>query len=268
MTSLEDFHTDFLQSILSDTESRGLMKPQAFFENVCEELVVSGDLTNNYTSAEYTKRGMEIHGYDFDEERKILSLIVHHFFQEDEIQPLNKRDIDTKFNRLKGFYKLCSQGLFTELEETAPEYSMAYNIYQYIKNNSAAKLRLMILTDGRMVRTLVDLPSEILDGIPVEFRIIDINYIYKIYLSAYTNKDFDVEVDLPYLEIDAGTDKYQSYLSVIPGTSLAKIYEDHGQKLFEQNVRTFLQFKGNVNKGLRNTIEYKPEMFFAYSTLR
>lgn len=265
MISLEEFHTDFLQSILSDTESRGLMKPQAFFENVCEELVVSGDLTNNYTPAEYTKRGMEIHGYDFDEERKILSLIVHNFFQEDEIQTLTKRDIDTKFNRLKGFYKLCSQGLFTDLEETAPEYSMAYNIYQYIKNKSVSKLRLMVLTDGKMVRTLVDLPSENLDGVEVEFRVIDINYIYKIYLSAYTSKDFDVEVNLPYLEIDSETDEYQSYLSVVPGKLLAQIYEKHGQKLFEQNVRTFLQFKGGVNKGLRNTIEYKPEMFFAYN---
>ena len=93
MTNLEDFHYDFLQSILSDTESRGLMKPQAFFENVCEELVVSGDLSNNYTVAEYTKKGLEIHGYDFDEERKILSLIVHQFFQEDEIQTLTKSQI-------------------------------------------------------------------------------------------------------------------------------------------------------------------------------
>jgi hypothetical protein len=39
MVSLEEFHQDFLQSILSDADSRGLMKPQAFFENVCEELI-------------------------------------------------------------------------------------------------------------------------------------------------------------------------------------------------------------------------------------
>lgn len=104
MISLEDFHADFLQQILSDAESRGLMKPQAFFENVCEELVSSGDLTINYTAAEYTKTGMEIHGYDFDEERKILSLIVHQFFQEDEIQTLTKSQIDTKFKRLRGFF--------------------------------------------------------------------------------------------------------------------------------------------------------------------
>lgn len=265
MTSLEDFHTDFLQSILSETESRGLMKPQAFFEDVCEKLVESGDLTNNYTAAEYTKKGLEVHGYDFDEERKILTLIVHHFFQDDEIQTLAKRDIDTKFNRLKGFLKLCVQGMFSDMEETAPEYSMAYNINQYVKRNSIDKVRLMVLTDGKMTKTLVELPPETVDGVLAEFRVIDIDYIYKTYLSAFTNKDFDVEVNLPYLEIDAGTEEYQSFLSVVPGSVLAKVYEKYGQKLFEQNVRTFLQFKGNVNKGLRNTIEYKPEMFFAYN---
>jgi hypothetical protein len=140
MISLEDFHADFLQQILSDTESRGLMKPQAFFENVCEELVSSGDLTNNYTPAEYVKRGIEIHGYDFDEERKILSLIVHQFFQEDEIQTLTKDQIEVKFNRLKAFFKFVTQGKFKEMEETSPEYSMASTF-----TKSARNIRLIAL---------------------------------------------------------------------------------------------------------------------------
>ena len=37
MITLQEFHQDFLQSILSDTQSRGIPKPQAFFENVCED---------------------------------------------------------------------------------------------------------------------------------------------------------------------------------------------------------------------------------------
>ena len=82
MISLKDFHQDFLQSILSDSESRGLMKPQSFFENICEDLLRTGDLTNNYTVAEYSKRGLEVYGYDYDEERKILSLLANQFFQE------------------------------------------------------------------------------------------------------------------------------------------------------------------------------------------
>jgi hypothetical protein len=265
MISLEEFHQDFLQSILSETESRGLMKPQAFFENVCEELVGSGDLTTNYTAAEYVKKGVEVHGYDFDEERKILSLIVHQFFQEDEIQTLTRSLIDTKFNRLKGFFRMIAQREFNKMEHTSDEYSMAYNIAQYVQNKLIDRIRLIILTDGKMTKTLTDLPSESIADIPLDFRVIDVDYIYRIYLSEFANQKFEIDIELPCLKVSTASDEYQSYLSVIPGDVLAEIYERYGQKLFEQNVRTFLQFRGAANLGLKNTIEFKPEMFFAYN---
>ncbi|MDA8229574.1 MAG: AIPR family protein [Desulfitobacterium hafniense] len=265
MISLSEFHQDFLQSILSDAESRGLMKAQAFFENVCEELVSTGDLTNNYTAAEYIKTGIEVYGYDYDEERKILSLLVHQFFQENEIITLTKSLINTKFNRLKTFYKKSIQGLYREMEETSEAHSMAFNIFRYIHDKHVNKIRLIILTDGKITRTLSELPPEHIDGILTEFRVVDIEYIYKAFLSEYNNSDSEFELDLPCLEIPTLSDEYKSFLTVIKGDQIVNIYEKFGQKLFEQNVRTFLQFKGSVNKGIRNTIEYKPEMFFAYN---
>ena len=263
--SLVEFHQDFLQWILSDSESRGLMKPQAFFENVCEELVSTGDLTINYTAAEYTKNGMEVYGYDYDEERKILTLLVHQFFQEDAIETLTKSHITTKLNRLKTFYKKCVQGLYKDMEETSEAYAMAYYIYKYWHSDQINKIRLFILTDGKTTRTLSELPSEVVDNITTEFRIIDIEYIYKTYLSEYNHSLSELEIDIPCLEVTNLSDEYKSYLTVLRGDYIVDIYEKFGQKLFEQNVRTFLQFRGSVNQGIRNTIEYKPEMFFAYN---
>jgi hypothetical protein len=265
MISLEEFHQDFLQSILSDTESRGLMKPQAFFENVCEELVSSGDLTTNYAVAEYVKKGVEVHGYDLDEDRKLLSLIAHQFFQEEEIQTLLKKDIETKFSRLKGFFRMVAQNDFHDMEQTSDAYSMADTVAQYLTGKQIERVRLIVLTDGRMTKTLTDLPSETIAGVPLDYRVIDIDYIYRIYLSEFADQNFEVSVDLPALKVTTETDQYQSFLSVVPAQVLASIYENHGQKLFEQNVRTFLGARGNTNIGLRNTIEYKPEMFFAYN---
>ena len=265
MISLKEFHEDFLQSILSDAESRGLMKPQSFFENVCEELTNSGDLTKNYSVAEYTKRGLEVYGYDYDDERNILSLIVHQFFQEEEIQTLTQNHISVKFNRLKTFLSKCFRGLYKDMEETSESYSMAFNIFKYFNKQKISKVRLIILTDGKATRNLTILPSEVIENIDVEFRVIDIEYIYKIYLSEFNESEFEIETNLPFLETDTGSEEYRSYLSVLSGEFLFDIYEKFGQKLLEQNVRTFLQFRGNVNKGLRNTIEFRPEMFFAYN---
>ncbi|MEC0269710.1 AIPR family protein [Paenibacillus anseongense] len=264
MMSMKEFHQDFIQSILSDALSRGLMKSQAFYDQVCEELVSIGDLTVNYSSAEYLKSGIEVHGYDYDEERKVLTLLVHQFFQEDDIQTLTKSHINTKFNRLKSFYAKCISGLYTQMEETSDAHSMAYNIYRYKIDNEVDKIRLVLITDGKSTRNLTELPSEEFDGTLLEYRVIDIEYIYKVYLSD-SSGEFEVITDLPCLEIPTSSDKYQSYLAFLKGDTLVDIYDRFGQKLFEQNVRTFLQFKGGVNKGIKNTIEYNPEMFFAYN---
>lgn len=265
MISLEEFHQDYLQSILADAESRGLMRSQAFFENTCEALVSIGDLTSDYSAADYYKTGIEVHGYDFDEGRGILTVLVHQFFQEENIETLTKSQITTKFNRLKAFVRKSIEGLYKNMEETSDAYSMAYNVFNYVHSAKVRKIRLILLTDGKATRTLTDLPTEVIHNLPVEFRVIDIDYIYKTNLSEYIDNNFEVNVKLPYLEIASTSEEYQSYLSFLTGEDLVDIYEQYGQKLFEQNVRTFLQFKGGVNKGIRNTIEYNPELFFAYN---
>jgi hypothetical protein len=70
---------------------------------------------------------------------------------------------------------------------------------------------------------------------------------------------------IPCLPAHLGTDAYQSYLVVMPGDILSKLYEKFGARLLEQNVRTFLQARGKVNKGIRTTILTEPGMFFAYN---
>ncbi|HEY0298661.1 MAG TPA: AIPR family protein, partial [Arachidicoccus sp.] len=46
---------------------------------------------------------------------------------------------------------------------------------------------------------------------------------------------------------------------------LANLYERFGARLLEQNVRSFLQFTGKINKGIRNTIKNEPQMFLAFN---
>jgi hypothetical protein len=48
-------------------------------------------------------------------------------------------------------------------------------------------------------------------------------------------------------------------------TCLTKLYERYGARLLEQNVRSFLQFTGKINKGIRDTIKTEPHMFLAFN---
>lgn len=265
MITLDEFYENFLQDILSDTESRGLLKAEAFFESVCEELVGTGELSVNYAMSNFIKKGMELNGFDYDEERQLLTLIVHNYFQENTIQTLTRQQMTTKFNRLKGYLTSASKGYYKEYEETAEGFDALYHIYMYLNKGLIKKIKFVIITDGKLTRSLESIDDDSFDGISIEHRVIDIEYIYKIYLSEFIDRTFEVDVKLPCLQVSNNFKEYDSYLVVMDGNTLAEIYDKYGQRLFEQNVRTFLQFKGSVNKGLRTTIEYNPKQFFAYN---
>ncbi|WP_182407299.1 AIPR family protein [Psychrobacter sp. GP33] len=263
--SLESFHSEFLQEIYSEAESRDMMRSAVFLEKVCEILEATGDVGSNYAVAEYQKVGMEVHGYDYDSERKCLYLIVNQFFQNEEIRTLTKDDIQTKFKRLKSFLEKSVNGIYKDMEPAYESYAMAYEIYNWYENRAIDKIIMLVLSDGKATRSLINLESEDVDGINIEYRVIDIEYLYKVYLSEDESSGFNIETSLPFLKIKGATESYESYLTALNGEQIVDIYEKHGKKLFEKNVRTFLQFRGNVNKGLRNTIKQSPEMFFAYN---
>ena len=66
------------------------------------------------------------------------------------------------------------------------------------------------------------------------------------------------------LQTSVGDDT-ESMLLAVPGQLLFGIYEQYGARLLEQNVRTYLQARGNVNKGMIATLVDNPSMFFSYN---
>lgn len=70
---------------------------------------------------------------------------------------------------------------------------------------------------------------------------------------------------IPCIKADIETEQYESYLAIVPGEFLAQIYKEHGPKLLESNVRSFLKFNGAVNKGIRGTILNEKDRFFTYN---
>lgn len=67
------------------------------------------------------------------------------------------------------------------------------------------------------------------------------------------------------MPIPTGTEEYDGYLTFLPGSFLAFLYEQYGFKLLEQNVRSFLQFRAAINRGIKETILKRPQMFFAFN---
>ena len=60
-------------------------------------------------------------------------------------------------------------------------------------------------------------------------------------------------------------DEYSAFLTIVPGTLLFKLYDEHGSALLQRNVRSFLQAKGKVNRGIRESLKQRPGRFLAYN---
>ena len=54
-------------------------------------------------------------------------------------------------------------------------------------------------------------------------------------------------------------------VAIFPGTLLRDLYDEHGSRLLELNVRSYLQAKGKINKAILDTLRNDPADFMAYN---
>src|SRR5205085_1772823 len=54
-------------------------------------------------------------------------------------------------------------------------------------------------------------------------------------------------------------------VAIFPGALLHELYDEHGSRLLELNVRSYLQAKGKINKGILETLRNDPADFMAYN---
>lgn len=128
------------------------------------------------------------------------------------------------------------------------------------------RVNVFLITNGEVKADLK--LSDTIAGYTVFYRAIDINYIYNLSDNSRVPIEINFEKSgytVPCIVNEIENSDYQSWLAIIPGIALADIYEQYGARLLEQNVRSFLQFTGKINKGIRNTILKEQHMFMAFN---
>jgi hypothetical protein len=104
----------------------------------------------------------------------------------------------------------------------------------------------------------------------IKKRLVDLNFLYNVLISEGNREalviDFDKSFGSNIQAIKAADEiNFESYLCVLPASTIAKLYKDHSSRLLEKNVRSFLQLRNETNKGIRETIRKEPEKFIAYN---
>jgi len=265
--TVEEFFHDFRQEMLADAEANSTYQLEAFMETVSEELIETG-FVEGFEYCHYrAPRGMRVDGYWFNDEGA-LDIFVADFDCRRELETLTRTDVDAAFKRVVNFFEASLQGTL-EPDVTTPEYGL---VRQIADRRAMLRQVNFYLTSERVLSDRFQgFPDGEVGGIRATYHIWDMARFQRQRSSRGHKEPLDIDFvemfgnGIDCLPANLGSDSYQSYLIVMPAPILAALYDRYSARLLEQNVRTFLQARAQVNKGIRATIINEPQMFFAYN---
>ncbi len=275
MDELTEFHREFIADIQGGADAEGMITADAFMEKVIDILDEAGEassLAQGYFSGEFSGKKLQVDAYGWDpgDDEGVLSLVVCDFVLSEEPQSIDAAGIKRQLRRLADFVIAANKRDFRErLEQTSNGFVVADLVARAWKHVSKIKL---ILVTNRINKARTDAqPIGSFGEIPVTSNVWDLSRLQRFVSSGQTREDLVIDFaedfgePIPVLKASFEGAPLDSYLAVVPGDQLAAIYDKWGARLLEANVRTFLQARGKVNQGIRDTIRNEPEMFFSYN---
>lgn len=268
---IKEFAQQFLDNVQVTVEMENGDYDEELAKSIIEYMEDSGEVSAPDICT-FQKTRTRITAYDYNEETESLDLF-YLIRAETLVGKVNNNKVQQGFNYLMSFYREAMDGsLFKNLDiKSTDEIAEVAKLVQSTKGNINL-LRVYVITDG--ITDPSSVPSAVESenyGLIIEYNVWDMQRVYQQH-NILSGKE-KVEIDFPTnyntelqcLKMNEGNPFVDAYLAIIPGITLAKIYKQYQQVLLEKNVRTFLQFKGKVNKGIRNTLREEPDMFFSYN---
>jgi hypothetical protein len=266
---LVSFAKQFQQEMLLEASEEGAeaMLPEALTRRSLEALLEIGEL-ETAVDCYLKQRGIEVSGYGIDD-GDTLNLVTTIYRGKAPPTSVTRSDIESAFRRLWGLWERClEQPLHESLEESSDAWSMALEIHQTAR--SIRRIRMYLVTDG--LAAVEYMEPETVDGIEVQRSIWDIARMQRLESAGMHGEPIELDFierfgrPLPCISTELPGADYAAYLAAFPAHWLADIYDDFGARLLEKNVRSFLQFTGKVNRGMRDTLAGEDShRFFAYN---
>jgi hypothetical protein len=275
-SDFEQFTQNFQRDVTDasqDPESESFMEEQ-FTEKFLDSLTEIG-VIEDYHSCRLEGKGFKINAWNSnlntqsssDEEGIFFDLFVSVYTNQYSVTTVTKTEITSAIKKVRTFFTNAYNKKYGKIEESNPAFDLADTIYK--NRESIVGIRFYIITDGNANSDPI--PEDTEGEILISHHIWDLKRLFRLVTSG--SRPEPIEIDfvkdfgepLPCLEMPKENSQYFSYLAIIPGETIAKLYGKYGPKLLERNIRVFLQMKGKVNKGIRETIHKEPCMFLAYN---
>ena len=283
-TSFEEFRNEYLEDVRINAQIDGTMPDEFFFSDALEKLSSMGELVDPRIKPTQKRcrnnRIMSFDAYCFDESDKSVVLISNDF-KDTADATLTKTEIDTIKARMLNFLQEAyDEKLGVYFDITDEMLAVGRDIGRRMKidyvdienDNSINQIKLYIITNKLLSEKVTSFRSEDFLGKKVELNVWSIKRFFDLYQSGRDREPIVIDTEkygvegIPCIKAEmSGSLDYDAYLAIVPGQFLHNIYYEHGSRLLEGNVRSFLSNRGKINKGIRETIRKEPTKFFTYN---
>ncbi len=265
--TLEEFYRRFREEILCacDTETSGWTTEDFLTNVMLEYLEEAGEITDPIICP-FRGYGLQLNAYAISEDCESVDIFVSIYSDTDVPRSVSQTDIDAAIKRSIQLYHKAVNDLYTSFQKDNDTYEFAITLH---KNKETIKnVRICAITNG-LVKP-IPFKNITIGGAEMSFSIWDIDRLYRCVTSGKMRETIEIDFEekfhtlIPCIENNT-SEKYSVYLAIINGDLLASLYDEFRDRLLEKNVRSFLQVKGGVNKGIRDTLREEPDMFLAYN---
>ena len=278
---IEEYRHQFIDDLRFKAEHGGTEPESQFIDSVLDELEAVGELNDPipFSIEMKGRRGriMAFDAYAYDNADAALVLIASDFSNErDSIKTLTNTRINDLYLRMRAFLEEAVEGNIADYCDDSDEaISIAKEFRKHIGkgliNTDIMRFKFYIISDSILSKQVKSLSQENFLDRPVELNVWTIERLYQTFANnaseviEFDTSEFGCD-GIQCLKADLGSStNYDAYLGIVPGEFLANIYLKYGSKLLQGNIRAFLSVRGNVNKGIRNTIINSPSNFFTYN---
>lgn len=270
-SSLYEFRDKLWDEIALNVATNLSVDREEFLNYVADQLTEAEEIEDfNYVPYEglgKRNKKIQIDGYSYSELDECLSVFIATPMTYDTNDTLIATEANRYFSMAAAFLD-NAEYICKNAEESSPGYGFACDVIKLYGN--VQKYKLYLITDREKSKNISQIDDIEVRGKMVECHIWDITRIYELAYSSMGREEIIIRLQefgikgIPCMMASV-TDDYRAYLCNIPGIVLATLYNRYGGRLLEGNVRSFLQVRGKVNKGIRATILNEPDKFFAYN---
>ena len=265
--SLDSFYSNFMEEVqlASGTETSG-WTTEDFLTSVMLEYLEEAGEVETPVICPFRGYGLQLNAYSISEDGTSADLFVSIYTNSEKPKSVSQTEVDAAIKRTIQLYHKVINDLYTSFQKDNETYEFAITLYK--KREEINTVRIIALTNG-LVKP-INFNQITIGSAEISFAIWDMDRLYRCVTSGKMRETIEIDFEnkygltIPCIE-SIPSEKYSVYLAIINGPLLSSLYEEYRDRLLEKNVRSFLQVKGAVNKGIRETLRNEPEMFLAYN---